>query len=508
MALSPRLDLRQSQQLVLTPQLQQAIKLLQMANLELSGYIQQEVEKNPLLEAGDQEGVPEGDIEPQSDLSGFDGEAGVYSAEAGLGGDGVVSDRDSPLDADFEAAVFDDAPVDAAGGSGQLGLQAGSGSGSGSGALPADADFEGRLTEAPDLKDHLTEQMLMLLADPMERMIAAHLIDLVDEAGYLFADLSDVPERLGCTPEDVEHVLVHLKTMEPLGVFAASLGECLEAQLRERDRLDPAMAALVGNLPLLAKQDFAALKRICGVDDEDMADMVREIRTLNPKPGLAFGGEAVQPVVPDVFVRRNPAGLWTVELNSETLPKVLVNNHYYAELSTLAGSKKDKQYLSECLSSANWLVRALDQRARTILKVASEIVRQQEAFFNQGVRHLKPLTLRDVAEAISMHESTVSRVTSTKFMATDRGIFEFRYFFTSAIQSSAGGDALSSEAVRHRIRALIDAEDPRRILSDDRLVELLHGEGIDIARRTVAKYREGMRIPSSVQRRRDKRMRA
>jgi RNA polymerase sigma-54 factor len=335
-------------------------------------------------------------------------------------------------------------------------------------------------------------------------MIGQYLINLVDEAGYLTGDLESVAEKLGAPLGDVEQVLTTLQGFDPPGVCARNLTECLAIQLADRDRYDPAMQALVDHLDLVARRDFAALKRICGIDDEDLAEMIGEIRRLNPKPGLAFGSTLVQPIVPDVFVRPGPDGGWLVELNSDTLPKVLVNQRYYGEVSKTARSDSEKAYLSECLQTATWLIRALDQRARTILKVATEIVRQQDGFFAHGVQQLRPLNLKTVADAISMHESTVSRVTANKYMATSRGIFELKYFFTSAIAASDGGEAHSAEAVRHRIKQLIDAESPRDVLSDDTIVEKLREAGIDIARRTVAKYREAMRIPSSVQRRRDK----
>jgi len=261
---------------------------------------------------------------------------------------------------------------------------------------------------------------------------------------------------------------------------------------------------LVGHLDLLAKRDLGALRRLCGVNDEDLADMIAEIRNLNPKPGLAFGSTVVQPIVPDVYVRAAPDGTWQVELNSDTLPKVLINQRYYAQVSKSTHNDKEKAYIADCLQTATWLVRALDQRAKTILKVSSEIVRQQDGFFAKGVQHLRPLNLKTVADAIGMHESTVSRVTANKYMATSRGIFELKYFFTSSIAAADGGEAHSAEAVRHRIRQLIDDENAEDVLSDDTIVEKLRGAGIDIARRTVAKYREAMRIPSSVQRRREK----
>ncbi len=304
----------------------------------------------------------------------------------------------------------------------------------------------------------------------------------------------------------VEATLTEVQQFDPCGVFARDLGDCLALQLRDQNRLDPAMQALLKNLDLVARRDIPRLIRICGVDGEDIADMLSEIRELDPKPGLAFAGDDVQTLIPDVYVARNAKGEWQLELNTETLPRVLVNNRYSAKVDARGSGKETKAFLSDCLSSANWLVKSLDQRANTILRVATEIVLQQEQFLERGVQFLRPLNLRMVADAIGMHESTVSRVTSNKYMATPRGIFELKYFFTSAIASADGSAAHSAESVRHRIKELVDAEAVVKILSDDKIVELLQGEDIDIARRTVAKYREAMRSPSSVQRRRLKKM--
>jgi RNA polymerase sigma-54 factor len=352
------------------------------------------------------------------------------------------------------------------------------------------------------LRDHLLAQLSLDIAEPVDRVIGSHLVDLVDDAGYLQGDLTEVAQRLECDLAQVEATLARLQRFDPPGVFARNLAECLTLQLKDRNRFDPAMQTLLANLPLLANRDGATLMRLCGVDAEDLAEMVAEIKALNPKPGLAFDTTDVQPVVPDVTVRPQGDG-WAIELNGETLPRVLINNRYYSEISGSARGKADKDYLAERYQQANWLVKALHQRATTSRKVATEIVRQQEGFFRHGVRHLKPLVLRDVAEAISMHESTVSRVTSNKYMATPRGIYELKYFFTSSIAATDGGDALSAEAVRFRIKALILAEGDD-VLSDERIVDILVKEGIDIARRTVAKYREAMHIPSSVQRRRER----
>jgi RNA polymerase sigma-54 factor len=374
------------------------------------------------------------------------------------------------------------------------------------GAAREDGDYnlEAFLHAETTLAGHLAEQMALVIADPGDQLIGRYLIDLVDETGYFTGDLAEVGAKLGAPSNQVEAVLGMLQTLEPSGVCARTLAECLAIQLKERDRFDPAMQALIQHLDLLARRDLPALKKACGVDDEDLLDMIAELRALDPKPGLAFGSAPMQPVIPDVFVRKGPDGAWLVELNSDTLPKVLVSQTYYAEVSKTAKNSTEKSYLADCLQSASWLVRALDQRAKTILKVATEIVRQQDGFLRNGVAHLKPLNLKTVAEAISMHESTVSRVTANKYMATSRGIFELKYFFTSAIAAADGGEAHSAEAVRHRIRQLIDAETVNAVLSDDTIVEKLRSAGIDIARRTVAKYREAMRIPSSVQRRREK----
>ncbi|HXW40572.1 MAG TPA: RNA polymerase factor sigma-54 [Xanthobacteraceae bacterium] len=494
MALSQRLQLRQSQALVMTPQLMQAIKLLQLSNLELSAYVEAELERNPLLDrAGETESAPaEAGAAPAADAS--------ANGEAGNGHDSGAEPADTALD---DQAADDAEPVRPRTQDMPAGYSEWAAIGTG-GRDDGDYNLEAFVSTETTLADWLHEQLTLAITDPARRMIGQYLIDLVDEAGYLSGDIAAAAEKLGTTLAEVEAVLAILQTFDPPGVCARDLAECLAIQLKERDRYDPAMQALIARLDLLAKRDFAQLKKLCGVGDEDLADMIAEVRRLNPKPGLAFGSAPVQPIVPDVFVRAAPHGAWLVELNSDTLPKVLINQTYYAEVSATARRDAEKSYLADCLQTATWLVRALDQRARTILKVSNEIVRQQDAFFAHGVEHLRPLNLKTVADAIGMHESTVSRVTANKYMATSRGIFELKYFFTSAIAAAHGGEAHSAEAVRHRIKQMIDAESATAILSDDSIVEKLRDAGIDIARRTVAKYREALRIPSSVQRRRDK----
>jgi RNA polymerase sigma-54 factor len=500
MALTQRLLIRQSQALVMTPQLMQAIKLLQLSNLDLVAYVEGELERNPLLDhsADDTEPVAEPEAAPPADGIRSDGEE--WGENESVPANDAVEHRGE--------AGLDDAFTDEGHSDGMRGAEGPAAysqwASVGAGRAEGDYNLEAYVPAETTLADWLRQQLVIAIAQPSRRMIGQYLIDLLDEAGYLGADLAVVAERLGTSVKEVEAVLGVLQTFDPTGICARDLAECLALQLKERDRFDPAMQALILRLDLVAKRDFAALKKLCGVGDEDLTEMIAEVRRLNPKPGLGFGSAVVQPIVPDVFVRSGPDGGWIVELNSDTLPKVLVNQSYYAEVSAVARRDTEKTYLAECLQNATWLVRALDQRARTILKVANEIVRQQDGFFARGVEHLRPLNLKTVAEAIGMHESTVSRVTANKYMATSRGIFELKYFFTSAIAAAHGGEAHSAEAVRHRIRQLIDAESAADVLSDDTIVDKLRVAGIDIARRTVAKYREAMRIPSSVQRRREK----
>ncbi|SCB49186.1 RNA polymerase, sigma 54 subunit, RpoN/SigL [Bradyrhizobium shewense] len=516
MALTQRLEFRQSQSLVMTPQLMQAIKLLQLSNLDLTTFVEEELERNPLLERANDE-APAG--EAPADAGQYsDGEESGGQGDDGFGGGdafepgqeewmtkdlGTRAEIEQTLDTGLDN-VFSEEPAEAAARNAQDAAPTTYTEWGGGASGDEDYNLEAFVAAELTLSDHLAEQLSVAFTAPAQRMIGQYLIDLVDEAGYLPGDLGQAAERLGATQADVEGVLAVLQKFDPPGVCARNLSECLAIQLRELDRYDPAMQALVEHLDLLAKRDIVALRKICGVDDEDIADMIGEIRRLNPKPGMKFGSARLQTMVPDVYVRPGPDGGWHVELNSDTLPRVLVNQTYYSELSKKIGKDGDKSYFTDALQNATWLVRALDQRARTILKVATEIVRQQDGFFTHGVAHLRPLNLKAVADAIQMHESTVSRVTANKYMATNRGTFELKYFFTASIASADGGEAHSAEAVRHHIKQLIDSEEPAAILSDDTIVERLRASGIDIARRTVAKYREAMRIPSSVQRRRDK----
>jgi RNA polymerase sigma-54 factor len=465
-----------------------------LSNVELAEYCESELEKNPLLERD--ESAPR-DAERET----VEREAPSERADESLARDDFskVADLDqSAHDNMYDGDLTSAAPAASAGQPLTDWTTVKSAS-----RFEGDEDpLESMVAGGGTLKDHLEEQVAIAALLPDDRLICMALIDVIDEAGYVRADLQEIADRLGTEIEDVQAVLGVVQGFDPVGVAARDLAECLALQLKAKDRLDPAMACLLTRLDLLARRDMAGLSALCGVDAEDIADMVAEIRDLNPKPGLAFGAEQVAPVVPDVFVRVGPDGAWLIELNSDTLPRLLVNSRYFAKVNKSARDKDSKTYLTDCLNNANWLVKSLDQRARTILKVSSEIVRQQDAFLTYGVRHLRPLNLRTIADAIQMHESTVSRVTSNKYIATPRGVFELKYFFTASIQAVDGTESHSAEAVRDRIREMIGNEAAQDILSDDRIVSLLTADGVNIARRTVAKYREAMRIPSSVERRR------
>ena len=490
MALSPRLEVRQSQSLTLTPQLMQSIRLLQLSHLELNAFVEAELLRNPLLEREDGSSETGDTTEAPIEMSPFDDSADAIDRPQTA--DAIAGSYDTEVDNVFPEQRSED----------RLGADWSGASGGDGGEAP---EIDQYVAARPTLSDHLWEQIGLLLTDPAERLIARFLTDGLTEAGYLGIEVETIAEQLGASVESIETVLVKLQTLDPLGVFARNVKECLAIQLRERDRLDPMMQRLLDNLDLVANHDLVALARAVGCDREDLIDMLGELRALDPKPGRAFERGPVEAVVPDVFVRQGPAG-WIVELNSDILPRVLVNRTYYATVTGKTRDSAEKTFLVDCLQTANWLTKSLDQRAQTILKVATEIVRQQDEFLNRGIAFLRPMTLKLVADAIDMHESTVSRVTSNKYVSTPRGLFEMKYFFTTALASSTGAADHSAEAVRHRIRQLIDAEPASDILSDDTIAEMLQKEqGIEVARRTVAKYREAMNIPSSVIRRRQKR---
>jgi RNA polymerase sigma-54 factor len=481
MALGPRLDLRHTQSLMMTPQLRQAIKLLQSSNLEVMAFVEEELERNPLLERDETHVAVAETVAPPPDA------AAIATSDTLAVGDAA------PLDADF-SNVMDEGEA----------YQPGAGAG---GRLDFSDDLSGieaMAAAGPTLRERLAEQIRLTFDEGRDRLIASAMLAMVEPSGRLSLDAAALAQRLGCDLAVVDRVRRAMQRFEPTGMFCADLRECLQVQLEEAGRFDPFMARLLDNLPLLARRDMAALREACGVDAEDLAEMVAELRRLDPKPGAGGDDEPLSIIQPDVLMRPDAEGGWILELNPETLPRVLVNRGFAARCTVGLKDKEQKGFLAEQLQSANWLVKSLEQRASTILKVASEIVRRQDAFFRHGVGHLRPLILRDVADEVEMHESTVSRVTANKYMATPRGMLELKYFFTTAIQGTAGGESVSAEAVRHRIKGLVQAETYETVLSDDAIVLRLREEGVDIARRTVAKYREAMRIPSSVQRKREK----
>lgn len=485
---APRLELRQSQSLVMTQQLQQSIKLLQCTSLELREFVEQELEKNPFLtqEDGEDDSAP---APASAEEENTPRDADDFMQERNFSSD------DSPGYEDDSQQIETDY------------LQASQGMSAHSGGYDADDDtrtVEDNPSQSMTLREHLLAQLHMDVIDPVQRMIGAHLIDMTDEAGYIKESLQTLADTLGADVAQVEEVLLLLQRFDPAGICARSLGECLSLQLKDRNRLDPAMQALLANLNLLAAGKFPELQKRCGVDKDDLKQMIAEIRSLNPKPGARFEHEVAQAIEPDVFVRRLRDGNWHVELNMNNFPRIMVNQRYYKKVTAETRNRQDKKYLSEQFGAANWLVRALKQRADTLLKVTSELVKQQDAFFRLGVRYLKPMTLKDIAVETDYHESTISRVTSGKFIVCPRGTFELKYFFTSALARSTGGEDVSSEAVKNHIQELVDKEAPEHTLSDDDIVSMLKERNIDVARRTVAKYREAIGIPSSPKRKRIK----
>ena len=482
MALGPRLDLRQTQSLVMTPQMQQAIKLLALSNLEIESYVAEALESNPLLEIGEVRSEKAEDI------------ADVPPAEREAVPD---FDGDSALDIADYARDPDSSPAD-------RGDWAGSAaSGAGEDTLP---DLENRERSGTTLAEHLAEQIGAEAHDAREALIASRIVHELDEAGYLHTELRDIADTLNVPLAEVERGLAVVQSLDPTGVGARNLSECLALQAKEADRYDPCMARLIDHLDVLAGGDIARLRRLCDVDEEDFADMLAELRSYDPKPGCRYGGGGETAVVPDVLVEPAKGGGWTIRLNEASLPRLVVNRDYFVELKAGSRDKASRAWLNEQLGEADWLIRVLDQRQKTILKTASEIVTRQEGFFREGVSAMRPLTLREVAETIDMHESTVSRVTSNKYLSCPRGTFEMKYFFSSGV-AAADGEGASSEAIKARIKALCGAEDPKKILSDQKLADMLNAEGFDLARRTVAKYREAIGIGSSAQRRREKKLR-
>jgi len=494
---APKLELRQGQSLVMTQALQQSIKLLQCNSLELREFVEQALEENPFLTQEE----PEASETPDSQLESPAKENSDEPREADFNSDENFS-ADMQADENFGESWDDNESIE----TDYLRYDQGS-SGNSSGYDSEDdaRSIDDNPSAGISLREHLLEQLQVDVHEPAKRLIGAHLIDLVDDAGYIKEDLTPLCETFGVEMKEIDEVLAILQGFDPVGICARNLSDCLSLQLKEKNRLDPAMQKLLANLNLLADSKFDELQKKCGVDKEDLREMIAEIRKLNPKPGSGFIHEISQTLEPDIFVRRLPDGNWHIELNMGNFPKIMVNKRFYKKVTSETKNKKDKDYLSEQFGTANWLVRALEQRAQTMLKVASELVKQQDAFFRLGVRYMKPMTLKDIAAETGYHESTISRVTNGKYLLCPRGTFELKYFFTSSLaRAQGGGEDFSSQTVKHFISEMISKESADEILLDDDIVELLKERNITVARRTVAKYREALGIASSPKRKREK----
>ncbi len=494
-----RQEFRQSQSLVMTQSLQQSIKLLQLSSLELQEFIDEELEKNPLLQREEGE---EGEWLADEEDSGANEAATEEDEGRGEASEIEVSDSDYSVNESLVDESYGDEWSE-----GEVSTLSAGAHGSGNSGFDEDDErFGVASASARDktLREHVLEQIHVDIHEPVARLIAEKLTDMLDDAGYLRESTALLAQQLGATPQDIEAVIARVQQMDPVGIFSRSLSECLRLQLREMNRLDPVMDTFLENIELMASGDLAGLRKRCNADAEDFAQMIADIRRCNPKPGLGFASEDTQAVVPDVIVRRAKGGGWHLELNPEAMPRVLINRQYMANVGGRSDDKEAKKFVSEQMSNANWLIKALDQRANTILKVASAIVEQQDKFLVHGIRFLKPLVLKDIALAVGMHESTISRVTTAKYIATPRGTLELKFFFTSSINAGSGANDFSSKTVQYYIKELVSAEDAREVLSDDAIVQRLKDRNIDVARRTVTKYREEMGIPSSVVRRRQK----
>lgn len=488
--ISQRLDIKLGQSLVMTPQLQQAIKMLQMTNQELTDYVLSEIEQNPLLDR----------VDPETGLAMDDASSDTGSEAPSPNRDEHSEQRDSAEHAESET-YGDGGALDTDYDNVWSGGDAGTSGGSYSGDEESNW-LEQTVSEHASLRDLLLEQIQLDIEDPQSRLIALLLLEQLDEAGYCKADLGAMAAQLGVEEGRVLAVLKQLQSFEPAGIFARNLSECLALQLYDKGLLTDEMECLIENLPLLADKSFGQLEKLCDVSRDELGQMMQAIKQLNPKPAFGYEASYAPSIIPDIIVRKTGLGTWQVELNSETLPKVLVNERYFTKIKEGKVNKQELDYLQDRYNSAQWLVKALHQRATTILKVGTAIVEAQENFFNFGLDFLKPMTLKDIAAAIGMHESTVSRVTTSKYMTTPKGVFELKYFFSTALGGTDGSSSHAATSVKNRIKSLIDGEDPKKILSDDQIVTLLKAEGIDIARRTVAKYREAMNIGSSTERRR------
>lgn len=475
MQISQNLKLKQSQSLVMTPQLQQAIKLLQLTNLELTDLVEKELEENPFLENQNHE--EEKTVSDEEDIT-------KNIDDSFNNGDSI---SDEPYNHDYENRWDNDTNV-------------GNSKNHSEDYNDPGTIIERTQSDKISLKTILLNQAQLEFSDSEEKEIAEILIDYVDPSGLIKEDILEISSFSGFSLERIENVLCRMQTFEPSGVFARNLKECLIIQLKNIDSYNKTNQTIIENIELLGNGNLKGLKKITGLSDENLKTEIKLIRSLNPKPGTIYDEGGHNIAHPDVIVTKNKDE-WNVELNNSTLPKVCVNDSYVKEIEKLECKDSDKKYINESLNSARWLIKAIEQRNITTLKISSEIINQQKDFFEKGKKFLKPMILKDVATKINMHESTVSRVTSEKLMMTPIGMFEMKIFFSASINSINSGESHSAESVRESLRKIISDEPCESPLSDEMLVSRLKGEGINLARRTVAKYRELLNIPASSVRR-------
>jgi RNA polymerase sigma-54 factor len=481
---SQTLEIKSSQSLVMSESLQQSIKLLQLSTLELNNFITSQLESNPLLNEKNEENDSSLENSEEERLL----EIAAYNENQDNDYDAIESDHqlNNKLDGDFQN---------------NLRYESASSTKSSNHKFENDFDIENNPSNKT-LKEHVLEQIYLGIRDPFERIIAFNITDLLTDSGYIEGDLIKLAANIGVNFAKLEEVLSHLQNFEPAGIFARNLAECLSLQLRDKNYYNEQFAMFLQHLPLLAEGKIDELRKICKISDKQLSNMIRIIKELNPKPGSDFVRETTYYMIPEVFVRKEK-DRFIIELNNEILPKLLIDRHYYSEVRKKTTNKEQQKYLSDQLYTANWLIKSLDQRAQTILRVATEIVAFQQDFFNNGIMHLKPMTLKMIAEKLNLHESTISRVTTNKFMSTTLGFFEMKYLFSSSLEAD-DAQCFSSTTVKYIIKDLILKESS--ILSDQSIVEILNEQNINLARRTVSKYREELKIPSSSMRRKEKRI--
>ena len=474
MQITQNLKLKQSQSLVMTPQLQQAIKLLQLTNLELCDLVNKELEENPFLE----------DSKFEENKDEVDHESETHNLE-----DEFVS-KDA-MDSEIKSEAYDncwDKELNCNNKSQNYET------------IDAGSVAEQTVSEEITLKSVLTDQANLEFDKDEEKFISRVLIDYIDSSGWMTKDLKEISEVIGCEENKVQTIVDRMKDFEPSGVFAQNLQECLTIQLKAKELFNEKIKMLLENFDLLAAGEIKTICKQGNCSREEIAKNLAVIRQMNPKPGNIYATPENNIFHPDVIVKRKN-NTWEVELNQSTLPKIVVNENYANQLNNLNCNQGDKKFITESIGSAKWLVKAIEQRNITTLKISSEIVQQQKEFFEKGLSYLKPMILKDVAKKIGMHESTVSRVTSAKLMLTPRGIFDMKHFFSASINSTEKGESYSAASVRETLKNLISSEPLNQPFSDEVIVSKLQKEGINLARRTVAKYRELMCIPSSAERR-------